>query len=330
MKPKCDPVDFTASNAAMLDVLRGSENGRVKQASEGSSDYIKTFQMERGWARSIQPPVTPGAERLRTYPDNENMDIMDEKQPGSPAAGTLNMNSAPEIHIFYGDRFLTRFFDITTRKHMKNLRNLEVYKYDLRQIVTDQAMNQIEVLEDTLYKSLTEAICGDVADFELGMTEQNVNFPTAQGGISTVNYNNALNLFNDDTTQPNVALINKTTWSQFATFPATSVGGPLAEKLFKEGIAGLGSSIVLGVKHLITIKSDIIANGVVFLYTEPNFLGKFYVLREPQMYVDKKDDMISFYAKETIGFSIANTAGVRKITFETIRMDLTLNNELPA
>jgi hypothetical protein len=114
-----------------------------------------------------------------------------------------------------------------------------------------------------------------------------------------------------------IALMNDATFREFGKLTRNEIGGDLSEKLFKEGMAGLGDSKVFGMNILSTLKADLVNDNVAYLFTESDYLGKLYELEKPKMYVDRTEDIITVNANEKIGCSIINTAGVNKVIFGT-------------
>ena len=67
--------------------------------------------------------------------------------------------------------------------------------------------------------------------------------------------------------------------------------------------------------HIFTIKDELIPDNTVYAFTTPDFLGKNLELEPVTMDVEKREDQITFGARECIGFSIANALGVVKLKF---------------
>ena len=78
-------------------------------------------------------------------------------------------------------------------------------------------------------------------------------------------------------------------------------------------VPGLKEAKIFGVKHLFTIKRDIVPDGVIYLFAEPEYLGRFYTLQDPTMYVEKKKDILRFSARETLSVTFANLVGCGRI-----------------
>jgi hypothetical protein len=109
-----------------------------------------------------------------------------------------------------------------------------------------------------------------------------------------------------------VALINNITIKDIMKFHRDEIGGDLSQELF---INGFSEQKIMGVTFMVTIKSDLVPTNTVFYYAEPKFLGKFYMLYDSTMFMDKRAYNIEFFCYETIGAAIGNTAGVARIDF---------------
>ena len=107
--------------------------------------------------------------------------------------------------------------------------------------------------------------------------------------------------------------MNRKTAKTFLTFDRSEVGGDLSQTLFTDGLSGLQEAKIFGVKHLFTIKRDIVPDNTIYLFAEPEYLGRFYTLQDPTMYVEKKKDILRFSARETLSVTFANLVGCGRI-----------------
>jgi hypothetical protein len=78
-------------------------------------------------------------------------------------------------------------------------------------------------------------------------------------------------------------------------------------------VDGYKYNTLLGRSYIRTIKTDILRPGNVYIFTKPEFFGKFYVLNNTKFYIDKIANTITFQAWEDIGMSVINIASVRKL-----------------
>ena len=111
---------------------------------------------------------------------------------------------------------------------------------------------------------------------------------------------------------PSTILLNNVTIWDVVKFGRDEIGGDLSQELFERGFA---EREIMGVRWIVTIKRDLVPDGSMFHYAEPKFLGKFFILEDTTMYIDRKAYMLEFFAYESIGCSIANVAGVARADF---------------
>jgi hypothetical protein len=105
--------------------------------------------------------------------------------------------------------------------------------------------------------------------------------------------------------------MNANTAADYAKLPHTDIGD-FSTEMFKDGVT---TTTILGHKHVITMKDDIVKDGEAYYFAAPQYLGKFFELEQPTMFVDKRAFMIEFFIYSCIGASIGNPFGVAKVKF---------------
>jgi hypothetical protein len=320
-----------AMNLEFVNAIKEAPDGLLKNASSLSTSLIRREIKENGFTRIILPPKMVGPEDLTDdTTDTELPTIVEEMEPLSTKAKTISFDDTADTQTFVGDKFRTTFKQVTTDEYTKNIYNLMTYKNDLRQIITNRALKEIPEEEDRSFiqnltaglgaaspmSSLAAAdatsVSGIVNNFEI------ITGLTAAGDpwFYRKEYIDILSILEKNRVPNGLILMNRFTAKSFLKWDRNEIGGDLSEKLFTSGLKGMPSSDILGVKHVFTIKDDIIPDGHVWLFTQPNFLGRFYVLDDVTMYVKKEEDIIRFKAKETIGMSLANVAGFARVVFK--------------
>lgn len=109
-----------------------------------------------------------------------------------------------------------------------------------------------------------------------------------------------------------VCVMNINTALEFAKWNHDEFGGPGAEDKLKSGIT---EDTWMGRKFIFTSKDDIIADGEMYMFAAPEFLGKFYELNAPTMFVDKHAYLIEFFIYSCVGCSIGNPFALAKAKF---------------
>lgn len=299
-------------NEQFLRIAENHQDGIIKGASTEGGDFIRYQIRENGFFRNvIKPdPITDG--QFDRQVDDDNPIRIEDMEPSSPGAKSCPFEDTPDIAPFRGRRFIVRFSKITTPEFRKNVDQLRTYRMDLRQVITDNALKDMETEEDARLIVTADRIVGAVGGVGLAGVAQNHEIV---GRVSRTSYKGIRNYLEDLDLVNGIVLINRHTSTEFLGWKHDEIGGPLAETLFTEGLRGLPKMEIMGMPHLATIKRILVPDYVAYLFTEQSYLGKAYQLVEPTMFVKKEKDMITFSAQEKIGFSTTPSKFVTRVEF---------------
>lgn len=310
-------------NQELLSRILEEGEGEIKSASAAGTNMIRRRIREDGFLRNILPPETVANADLDRVVEHDRPVVIEDMEPLSPGAASIPFGGAADTTFFYGDKYTVEFNPITTREFTKDINELRTYRMDLRQVITDNALKDIQTAEDAEFIALCDTIVGSVATAwetdpgaNVGQANVGQNW-TIAGGFTRDNYVQMLSVIENQQLNNGVFLMNRKTAKNILTFTRDEIGGDLSQDLFKNGLKSLTSTEIFGIKHIFTMKRDLVPDNVVYLFTEPGYLGKFYTLTDVTMYVKKEKDFLRFSARETIGCTIANMAGVAKWTFGT-------------
>lgn len=299
-------------NRQLMDQIVASSEGEVKSASTAGTNMIRRRIREEGFLRRILPPQTVTNDDLDRVLQNDKPVIIEDMEPLSPGAKSIPFGDSADTQFYYGNKYACVFNPITTPEWTKDINELRTYRMDLRQVITDNSLKDVQTEEDGKFIGMVDEICGATNGVGAAGVQQNFNI---SGGITRDTYKEVLSKLEDQNLNNGIFLMNRRTAKEFLSWNRSEIGGDLAQDMFKEGLAALSSATIMGVKHIFTIKRDLVPDNVVFLFTEPGYLGKFYILQDVVMFIEKKKDILRFSARETISTTIANVAGCMKITF---------------
>jgi hypothetical protein len=310
-----DPEVF---NKKLLDALLSEGEGFNKSASDIASSATRRRLRESGFMRSILPMKPVSASDLGRYPsEEENLFVVDEMEPDQPPAVSLPLNDSARSHYFRGQAYVTRFFKISTPEFVKNIHELKVpKKIDLQEVVTANALKDVSTKEDSKFIGWVDAIIGapDSVVPETGFVQ---NFDKSSVAITRENYARfTLSNIEDRELNNGIFLMNRRTIKEFIGWGRDHVGGDLAQDMFLKGASALSKFEIMGVPHLATMKRDLVADGEIYQFAEPDAMGKAYSLQDLTMYVKREKNLLRLSAEEIIGVTIANLASVGKVTFD--------------
>lgn len=307
-----DLENIEVLNRELVERIVDAPEGSLSKVASAASNMIRRKIRENGFTRSIIPPKTVGDSDFDRSVDSELPVIIEDMEPLSAGAKVIPFNDGPNTQFYRGDKFVVKFSKLTTPEFTKNVDELRTYKMDLRAVITDNALKDIQRAEDASFIAGINELVGPSNGVGAAGFQQNFVFA---GGITRDNYVKALSVLENRDLNNGVFLMNRTTAKEFLKFDRSEIGGDLSERMFQDGLTALQQAKIFGVRHIFTIKRDLVPDGVIYCFTEPDFLGRFYVLQDVTMYVEKKKDILRFSAMEKLGIAIANVAGVARVSF---------------
>lgn len=301
-------------NRDLINAILSAPDGDIKLAAEAGSAVIRTHLREEGFMRSIFNVVPVTAADLDKSEKHDRPQIIDDIEPNSKGAYNINFDGSPETRYFEGTKFVTGFSDITTPEFTKNTDQLMTYGYDIRKIITQDSLLSIQEREDSNFLAEVDAICGAAGSTSVysGAVQHSL-IPGPMGRVSLVDISNTLKKFQ---LPCGTVLMNEITFSQLLKEGRETVGGDGAQENYYGGIDTLKKRNILGLKTLTTLKRYLVPDNVIYVFAPQEYLGVFYELHKPTMYVEKKVKTLRFHTRETIGSTIANVLGVHKVTLD--------------
>jgi hypothetical protein len=298
-----------------------------KEAQEGVEDYLRMRLYEDGFARRIQPPVKVEPSDLDRQVDTDKPVIILDKEPNAPAAYSVPFGTLPIGHYIKGPRFRVMFDRVMSRRFRADVNTLLTYDMDIKQILEDIILKMIMAEEDRKYLAVVDYI----------VTQGNPALVDAAAGQDANSYNASIRCCQNITyngitrgnlaemrkglpstnrhLNPSVALTNNITIWDVVQLDRLAIGGDLAEEMFTNGFSERN---IMGLKWVITIKTDLVPTGVIYQFAEPKYLGRFFVLDDVTLSTKKEDYMIEFFAYECIGAAIGNEAAVCRTSFNGV------------
>lgn len=307
-------VNTKALNASVIDQL--STPGMEKNATLAITEYTRTKMREDGFCRRILPPQQITDDDLDRQVETDKPVVIVDKEPDSPAAISVPFGTLPNNRYIKGPRYRVMMDRILTPKFTKDIDELRTYDMDIRKILSDNSIKDLLAEEDGKWIKTVDGLVGTAGST---VTETNavhhVAIADAAGPITRDSLAESMKIMPRIEVAhltPDCALINNITIWDIVKFGRDETGGNLAEELL---INGFAERKMLGTKWLVTIKTDLVPENVIYQFAEPKYLGKFFILEDTTMYIKREAFMLEFYAYETIGAAIGNVAGVTKATF---------------
>ena len=155
------------------------ENGMEKEASVAASAFVRQRLREDGFLRKVLPPVSVTAAELDRQITEEPIIIV-EKEPDSTAA-TLPFLARAPIRYWKNQRYPVGFQKLSSADFRKSKWELATYRTDIRTILQENSVKDIQTQEDTSFYNNVKAIAA-----------ANSNVFTVAGGFNKANFLNGV------------------------------------------------------------------------------------------------------------------------------------------
>lgn len=308
---------MASSNTPGAEVLNQAfweqlNSGMVKNAADSVSDFTRVRIREDGVYRRVIPPLTIQNSDLTPQVHTDTPCKVCEKEPGSPAAVSVPFGTNPTGFYIQGNRYLVSFNRIMTPLFIKDADELRTYVMDIRQIISDNAVRDILAEEDGKFLSaVNSALIGADATVPWSGVAQ---WETIGAPISRESLEDAFSIMprTDGHFEVATVLCNNVTIRQVQKFGRDEMGGDFSQDIIKNGWA---ESNFMGARWIITIKRDLVPDDTTFMFADPKFIGKSYLLEDTTMYIRREAYMLEFFAYQTMGGSIGHAGGLARADF---------------
>ena len=301
------------SNEVFLGLLRETGDGHCKQAADMATDYTRVRIREASIMEKVLPSTPLSDSELTPQMNTDKNVRLVEREPSSPAAITVPLGQQPIQYYFRGDRYPVYFDRIFTVKFTKDMSELRTYGMDIRQILTDNAILDMEFEYDRKMLAAVQSIIGVQGSTvpETGIV-QNLKIVDA-GGITRSSIKELGKILPKTFAklEAAVVVVNNITIRDITGWGRDEVGGDLSESML---IDGFTATKLFGVTWIVTNKHELVGDNEFWLFASPDFLGKSYVLDDTTMYIKKEAFNLEFFAYCERGASIGNAAAVAKAT----------------
>ena len=287
--------------------------GMEKQAIDAVNDFTRVRMREDGFFRRIMPPITISNDELDRQVDTDKPVKVVDKEPGSPAAVSLPFASLPTNVYIRGPRYRVAFDRILTPRFVKDVDELRTWVMDIRQVLSDNAIKDMLAEEDGKFiAAVNNTMIG--ADTPVPYNGNVVQWETINGGITRETLADMKKIMprGPSHLEAHTALINNVTIKEVEKFGRDEMGGDLSEQVIKNGWA---ETEFMGLRWIVTIKRDLVPDDTIFMFADPKFIGKSYMLEDTTMYIRREAFMLEFFAYQTMGGSIGHSGGLARVDF---------------
>jgi hypothetical protein len=184
--------------------VRKLEDGRVKEAADEGSRFIRSKLRQESFAREILQPIELSPDEIDRDEHTDQPKKIIEKEPDSSAT-FVTFKGSGQRTFFRGPRYSVFFGKVESQHFMKSKFELLTYQNDIRKILTDNSVKDMADVEDrkfieTIDAALDEAGSTTDARSTDGAASADSDNVTSFGGVEFLGL--AANALDADLTGP--------------------------------------------------------------------------------------------------------------------------------
>jgi len=275
-----------------------TQEGQTKTAQAGQA-YVRSFLREHAFSRKILPPESLTRTDLQRSTRNDTLiKVVDFEHPSTAAA--VNFRSAGRERYLQGKRYAVPFFKIESDLFVKNEAELLAYEYPITKVVEENSIKDIMFVEDSVFMAASAG----------ATTASGKKIVSADTIVNRKNLTSLVKMIDVDKLQSTLILMTNVDFDDWHVQPATDIGSPLASDMT---VNGYKYDTILRRKLVTTNKIDLLPAGKIFAYTDPQFLGNFFILNDVKFWIKKEADKVYWRSWEYVGMGIANLRSIAEI-----------------
>ena len=297
MNSELDAVTFNNLFIERLDTAEGLQ----KTASAGAA-FVRSRIREIGFARRILPPESvTRADTTRSTDHDTLIKIVDIEHDSKAMA--VNFASEADERYVQGKRYALPFFKVESEKFVKSEGELLAYDYPVTKIIEENSIKDIQKVEDEKFIEYAEAA--------VSITGKRLVSTATQ--LDRKQLNSLFKMIDFDQLTVGCVLMNTVDHDDYMIQPATEVGSPLASEI---SVNGYKYPTILNKKLVVTNKHDIVLPGEVWAFTDPSYLGNFFILNDVKFWIKKEADLVMWKTWEYVAEGFGNIKSIAKIELD--------------
>lgn len=337
-------VPATTMNQLFSSAIDSAE-GREKISQYGGT-YIRDRLREVSFARKVMPPEMVTRSDLQRSVNHDTLVKIVDIEPKSRAMA-ISFRGQPTANFIRGPKYEIPFFTISSEKFEKTEQELLAFEMPITKVIEDNSVKDIQEIEDRQFllyiESAVNATMAEAYDGTGGLADYTTDafdastvnggtYPVIIGQVGSTKIKGELALSGGDTfvVQPvqrndfvnlfklldgarlraNRILITEVDFDDVLQWTLQDAGDKIQSETVVDGYK---YNTLLGRLLIRTIKTDLLRPGNVYCFTDPKFLGNFYVLNNTKFYIDKIANLITWQSWEDIGMGIGNIRSVVKL-----------------
>jgi hypothetical protein len=306
--------------ASLAEKLASGNETMRKEASGTLDTFIRKSFKEQSFMDKIIEPVQLKVDDFYKHTHTDKPCVLLEIEPECPGVIEMAYNSTTPIMTFGAKRTLCGIDRIKSIRLKKEVNELLTWSVSLRDILADLQLKHVLTCFDTRGLHAVNLSVGSQPG-QVMRTTGSVHYYHVQDGLShnaiaeSLKYIPRIGVENGLNTQ--TILMNTVTSKEFAKWAPLDAGEKFTEGIVNSGLQSLNREI-MGLRPVLTIKRDIVPDGMVYHFADPHYIGRAYVWIEPTMIIKNHDHSVEFSVYTERGGGIFVFLGIARVKYSGV------------
>jgi hypothetical protein len=314
---KMSSAEIKEQNTGLLNDLFSSDKAIQKRASDGLSNWLRTYQRQDGIARRVMPPTPVTESDFDVAVETNAPFIIKQIMPKSAGAISVNYDTGTQVTYMDAPRYKIFLNRLWTPKYKTDKIYLASFRGSLVDVFHDLMLQDLLAQEDLMFVGLMNAAVGTkgAVQDKLGC-RQFINMGSAITKTSVMDAVSGMS-YSKQNLNPSQAIVHRTFWWKLInTFSASEQGDSIAQDALFGNVQAIEEKMA-GITWRTALDYDIIPIGVMYILAAPEYCGDFVTYGEASIFTETTQDIwLEMNAHETLGMSIPNTGAIFRADFK--------------
>jgi len=279
--------------------------GLVKEAADSFSNFVRVYLREEGILRRALPPYIVGPDDVDRVDWTDNPVKILDMQIDSKAYSVPFRGKGP-MREYQGKRAVIEFTQYETDVFHIEKQRLLTYRHPVQEVIIQQGILDLQRAEDETFIEALNKIAAN--------NGKEITISTGGQGLTWEALVEAEKAFKslrpaDRQIPLKTIIVNHVTFADLKKLPANSFFAPTYnEQIVREGEVGQ----VGGYVWVVTNKIDLVPNNTLYLLSDREYLGGFYLLQDATVYMKVEKTRLEWSIYEIAAIGIV-TDGILKV-----------------
>lgn len=314
-------LDFTTSQANEIFIQALQDNDLRKEAAEKAAEYLKLMIYEDGFMERILPAQTISPSQCDRSVDSPNYQVVIDKEFIDVMAVTHSFRGRSPYDYIETERYAVKFYELASPEYSLTEGELRSMRQPIQNLIRHHIAYYIRKKMDEIFVGAVNASI--IASSNL--IDRSSSTDSILTPVLVTQLRNMIDGQNPQYLKSTTLLMTTTqhnyiaTWIQQNTAAGAGshvgVTGGYGTDLWRNGF---DSDTLFGLRVVKTLKSDLIQQNDIYLFTDPEYIGHHFTFNDDRFSIQHEHNVMRWKGFRTFGFAIGNVNTIAKLRLKAI------------